>query len=471
MSSKALFVFPSASGHINPSFPLCQRLADLGWEVAYLGIPEFRESIAAAGGKLFDVNELGKEFGIEDVRAMIVGTVADYGPSAKPWALNFGSLALEKLLPMYIAFLRRFAPQLVVYCPVLSHVAHFAAGHLGIPDVSLLTAAGPGYWDAAFAVHGGSAGGLVDAIKANSANAAAIEGVRTLLQRPELSLNTSEPLVNEYYTAVNLVTTVPFLADKLNEKDEAFYESAGKKFEFVGPLLGSRPLAPESEDFLRQVEVSRGRGQEVVYVSMGTAITGSHPDFGWYGTAGSAVTGKELCQAVFRAVFAELATTALMNPAPVIVISTGGQPDALEDIIVPANAICAPSLPQVELLRRAKPALFVTHGGQNSFMESLTVGTPMLFCPGFGDQLATAAKAERLGLGLKVDRPPKQEQASSEAIASYEAAVARGLRRMLGAERAKFTSAAQMVVKELSEAGGVERALQICLQTAAAGKA
>ena len=42
---------------------------------------------------------------------------------------------------------------------------------------------------------------------------------------------------------------------------------------------------------------------------------------------------------------------------------------------------------------------------------------------------------------------------------------------MLGAERAKFTSAAQMVVKELSEAGGVERALQICLQTAAAGKA
>ena len=60
----------------------------------------------------------------------------------------------------------------------------------------------------------------------------------------------------------------------------------------------------------------------------------------------------------------------------------------------------------------------------------------MLFCPGFGDQLATAAKvrvccceralsattesmlgtwqAERLGLGLKVDRPPKQEQASSE---------------------------------------------------------
>ena len=38
-----------------------------------------------------------------------------------------------------------------------------------------------------------------------------------MLNRPELSLNTAEPLVHDYYTTVNLVTTVPFLADKLNE--------------------------------------------------------------------------------------------------------------------------------------------------------------------------------------------------------------------------------------------------------------
>ena len=38
---------------------------DLGWEVVYLGIAEFREAIAGAGGSFSDLNELGKEFGIE----------------------------------------------------------------------------------------------------------------------------------------------------------------------------------------------------------------------------------------------------------------------------------------------------------------------------------------------------------------------------------------------------------------------
>ncbi|CAE7649312.1 yojK, partial [Symbiodinium pilosum] len=226
-----------------------------------------------------------------------------------------------------------------------------------------------------------------------------------------------------------------------------------------------------SGDVFSRVDAAVGSGQEVVYVSLGTALTGSHSEFGWSGTAGSAMTGKELCQAVYRAVFAELASTKLMNPAPLIVVSTGVQPDALEGIQVPDNGICAPSLPQVELLRRARPVLFVTHGGQNSFMESLTVGTPMLVCPGFGDQLATAAKAEQMGLGLKVDRPKKQEDGSGEVISNYEAAIAQGLQEMLGTERSKFASAAQSAMKELEQAGGTERAAQLCLEVAEAGRA
>ena len=37
--------------------------------------------------------------------------------------------------------------------------------------------------------------------------------------------------------------------------------------------------------------------------------------------------------------------------------------------------------------------------------ESLSVGAPLLVCPGFGDQLSNAARAEQLQLGTKVDRP------------------------------------------------------------------
>ena len=52
-----------------------------------------------------------------------------------------------------------------------------------------------------------------------------------------------------------------------------------------------------------------------------------------------------------------------------------------------------------------KPRVFVTHGGQNSFMESMFVGTPLVVCPGFADQPANGAKAQAMKVGLCVDRP------------------------------------------------------------------
>ena len=42
-----------------------RRLVDLGWEVIYLASPDVHEGVTAAGGTFSDVNELGKEFGID----------------------------------------------------------------------------------------------------------------------------------------------------------------------------------------------------------------------------------------------------------------------------------------------------------------------------------------------------------------------------------------------------------------------
>ena len=58
-----------------------------------------------------------------------------------------------------------------------------------------------------------------------------------------------------------------------------------------------------------------------------------------------------------------------------------------------------------------------------------------------------------------------------KALALYEAAIVRNLHRMLGPERPNFTRAAQLVAKELAEAGGVEKALQTCLRAVEVGKA
>ena len=38
----AVFVFPSAAGHVNPSLPVCGALVRLGWDVQYVDITIIR---------------------------------------------------------------------------------------------------------------------------------------------------------------------------------------------------------------------------------------------------------------------------------------------------------------------------------------------------------------------------------------------------------------------------------------------
>ena len=63
-------------------------------------------------------------------------------------------------------------------------MAHFAALALGIPDVSILTAAGPGYWDAAFAspaAGGATATSLLTTVSESEANTRAVNSICTKL--------------------------------------------------------------------------------------------------------------------------------------------------------------------------------------------------------------------------------------------------------------------------------------------------
>lgn len=53
---------------------------------------------------------------------MVKATLTEYGAAA-PWALNFGSIAAQRLLPAYVRWLQSRGPDLVVYCPVLSQAS------------------------------------------------------------------------------------------------------------------------------------------------------------------------------------------------------------------------------------------------------------------------------------------------------------------------------------------------------------
>uniref|UniRef100_T1L0V1 Glucuronosyltransferase n=1 Tax=Tetranychus urticae TaxID=32264 RepID=T1L0V1_TETUR len=53
------------------------------------------------------------------------------------------------------------------------------------------------------------------------------------------------------------------------------------------------------------------------------------------------------------------------------------------------------SLPRVDL--------FITHGGTNSFIESLAAGKPLIVIPQFGDQLDNAQRIADLNLGVRIN--------------------------------------------------------------------
>ena len=483
--NKAIFVFPAAPGHVNPSLPLARGLVAQGWDVDYLATEQFKAAVLDTGATFCDRDDVCREHGVEDVTAMVKATASEYGDPVPQWWLNFGSISTAALLPIYIAWFRSRKAQLVVYCPVLCQVALFAALQLEIPAASLLTASGPGYFDAAIASMAGAdavrgvASGLVKAVEAVEPNASAIESIRSQLGLPNLTLNTAEPLCCDYYCSTNLVSTTEELADPTCAADEEYYRAAGKRFFYVGPLLDAsgakRDEQAQQGELMRRVEAAAASSRTVVYVSLGTVLTSDHGEHGWNATDGSGITGRQLCQSVFRAVFEELCSADA--DAPLIVVSLGPQPDALVGVVVPPNAVCAAWVPQVEVLRAANAALFVTHGGQNSLMESMSVGTPVLVCPGFGDQLANAAKVVARGWGAKVDRPARLEAGGGEdgtpaapdadaAAATYQAMVKSGVRAVL--DGAEFSERARFIAAGLERAEGVDGALRILIETAAA---
>uniref|UniRef100_A0A914VX53 UDP-glucuronosyltransferase n=1 Tax=Plectus sambesii TaxID=2011161 RepID=A0A914VX53_9BILA len=56
-------------------------------------------------------------------------------------------------------------------------------------------------------------------------------------------------------------------------------------------------------------------------------------------------------------------------------------------------------VPQVDLLGHPNVKAFVTHGGQNSILETVYAGKPVLTIPCFADQFRNAAMVEKKGFG------------------------------------------------------------------------
>src|SRR5206468_1008082 len=77
---------------------------------------------------------------------------------------------------------------------------------------------------------------------------------------------------------------------------------------------------------------------------------------------------------------------------------------------LPPNVDVYPSVPQLEVLRRA--SAFITHGGTGSVVEALASAVPLVVVPQAVDHPANARQVLRLGLG----RTLAPERATADAL-------------------------------------------------------
>eukprot|EP00930_Biecheleria_cincta_P047619 TRINITY_DN3304_c0_g1_i1.p1 TRINITY_DN3304_c0_g1~~TRINITY_DN3304_c0_g1_i1.p1 ORF type:complete len:573 (-),score=114.11 TRINITY_DN3304_c0_g1_i1:177-1781(-) len=492
-----------ASGHINPSLPVARALVRQGHEVHFQCREQMRDAIEGTGATFYDevknqpemfdgrepdilgaTESLKREFGLENDNMMLAGR-------------KLYNVMLELAFPGTLRFLQHVKPDVVVCCPILNREAVFAAKFLGVPSVALLTTAGPRSLAKLFQelldMCCTTAEEILQAAmdfapgKDSRARLEAVYGLEVRDNDTFEPLGVMDSIIN---SSLTVVTTCEDLQDALTPEMDEAYSKAGTVFEAVGPLLdvqgavraaGHKFQGHETQglhdaegeknnedDPLSRLQAARDAGRKVILVSMGTVVTGDSSDWGWHakprGAGGERVglTGRQLCQSAWAGAFDAFgAYGEKADQAPLVLVSLGPQPDALESMQIPDNALCMPVLPQVDLLK-AGVDLFLTHGGQNSFTESLSAGVPVVVCPGFGDQQVNARKAVDLGVGLQVERPTPAAGEEDMAVSTYRRAVSRALLEVDAETR--FTAAASSCSERLHAAGGVPRTVELILR-------
>lgn len=144
------FIFPLASGHINPSFAIARTLVREGHEVHYLCRPQMREAVEDTGAVFHSDIENQPELFVGRDPSMYgaLGSLKEeYGmknESLTKARLKFREVAVELMLPGTLRWLRKVRARAVLCCPMINMEAAVAAKVAGIPCAGLLTVAGPG---------------------------------------------------------------------------------------------------------------------------------------------------------------------------------------------------------------------------------------------------------------------------------------------------------------------------------------
>jgi len=491
VAMRVVFACGAMVGHLNPMLALAKHLADIGHEVHFRSMPAARAKVEATGALYYDAVAQQPEF--YEGRQLFgpLGALEDlmkeHGLDASSFLshLCVRNIILEQQLPGSLRFLREVRPDVVVYDALVScRDVMVAARLVGIPAVGVWSLAGPGAW----LTHSAATMlplTLDEAHRVVARFSPHAEATARLQETYGLDLCQGLPQpagkMDTFDADVTLVTTCADLQDPLPEELASAYARDGIRFECVGPLLmdgasanGSGRCNSASCPGLLAVQQARASGRVVAFASMGTVVTSDHSLNGWLGrSGGSSLTGQQLCRAAWGGAF-DAFGAASAEEGVLLVVSLGPQPDALGDLSVPPNAVCLPFVDQQRMLK-AGVDVFLTHGGQNSFTEAMMLATPVVVCPGFGDQVVNSRKAEALSVGVRIDRPEGELDTDGAVARQYRADVRDALLRVRS--EPTFRHAASRCSDTLRKTGGLPRAVELVLRAgqragapAAAGK-
>ena len=132
-----------------------------------------------------------------------------------------------------------------------------------------------------------------------------------------------------------------------------------------------------------------------------------------------------------------------------LVITLGGKGDLASYADLPGAPVVVNYVPQLALLERA--ALTVCHSGNNTVLESLACGVPVVAVPLNGDQYGVAARLRHSGAGERIELNQLSAQSLRETVG-----------RVLSDP--SFAARARAVSASLAQAGGERRAADLIEQ-------
>ena len=204
-----------------------------------------------------------------------------------------------------------------------------------------------------------------------------------------------------YSDDANLLATLPELEPGLPPLEGAV--------EFTGPCLGGRAHEDPTHPALQALR----KGMRHAYVSLGTVFNDN--------------------PRVFEGILRGLDMDGLR-----VIVSAGASAEHLRRRPVSTNCDIFVRVPQVALLDRVD--VVVTHGGNNTTLETLAAGKPMLVIPFGGDQIQNAWRVRQLGVGLSL-QPARATRVEVSAAATrlfseatYRAAAARAAAALTGVD-------------------------------------